>query len=341
MAKGVLALLGSGETAPGMTKIHRTLLARLREVRAVNLDTAYGFQENVPQMTAKLVGYFATSLHTTLEPLHFTSYEGSTDLERRLVKRAVQDATYVFAGPGSPSYALAQWLPLGLRDDFRQVLATGGTVCFSSAATATIGAFGAPIYEIYKVGASPYWLDGLNLMADVGLNCVVIPHFDNHEGGNYDTSCCYLGKRRLELMEGQLPEGTATLGIDEHTALVIDLEADTLQVLGKSHGYWRLNGQTRVLENKSTTPLVELRAFQPPPQIERPAAPDQGARSTPRDLAQRVLAGGPDAIDALAQLVEASATGGEGFIDPTCLVEGILPLVSTRAAPVSMGWPTN
>jgi hypothetical protein len=55
MSQGVLALLGSGETAPGMTKVHRQLLKRLGDVRAVNLDTAYGFQENVPQMTEKLL----------------------------------------------------------------------------------------------------------------------------------------------------------------------------------------------------------------------------------------------------------------------------------------------
>jgi hypothetical protein len=335
MTKGVLALLGSGETAPGMTKIHRRLLARLDEVRAVNLDTAYGFQENVPQMTDKLVDYFATSLLTALEPLHFTSFERSNELDRTLVKRAVRNATYVFAGPGSPSYALAQWLPLELRDDFRDVLESGGTLCFSSAATATIGAFSPPIYEIYKVGAAPYWLEGLNLTADVGLDCVVIPHFDNQEGGNYDTSCCYLGKRRLELMEAELPAGVSTLGIDEHTALLLDLATDTVEVLGKSHGYWRSNGEVRVLENGTTTPLDELRTATAPTPAPRPVERAGGNETSgsASDLAQLALAGGPDAVEALAKLVEMGATGGEGFIDPTRLIEGILVArVNARSA---------
>jgi hypothetical protein len=333
MTKGVLALLGSGETAPGMTKIHRSLLGRLGEVRAVNLDTAYGFQENVPQMTAKLVDYFATSLHTKLEPLHFTSFEGSSDLDRTIVKQQVRSANYVFAGPGSPSYALAQWRPLGLVDDLEEVLSSGGILCLASAAAETLGVFSAPIYEIYKAGAAPYWLDGLNLMATAGLNCVVIPHFDNKEGGNYDTGCCYLGERRLELLESQLPEGVATLGVDEHTALIIDLEKDTLHVLGRSHGYWRLNGEVRVFENGSMTPLSELQSTNANKIPAKPRTTPAIAADQPRDLAQRALQSGPDALEALAQLVRLSATGGEGFIDPTPLVDGVLAArLNARAA---------
>ncbi len=333
MSKGVLALLGSGETAPGMTKVHRQLLKRLSEVRAVNLDTAYGFQENVPQMTEKLLNYFQTSLHVSFAPLHLTSFERSSELERTIFKQQVRGATYVFAGPGSPSYAMAQWTPLGFIDDLNEVLLGGGTLCFSSAAAATVGAFCPPIYEIYKVGAATYWLEGLNVMAAIGLNCVVIPHYDNQEGGNYDTSRCYLGERRLALMEKELPPGMATLGVDEHTALIIDLESDSIQVLGKSHGYWRLNGDVRVLENGSLTPLDELRTLEAVDDTKPTVASEVTKASQPSDLAQTVLDGGAGAVEALAQLVQLSATGGEGFIDPTPLVEGILAArVSARSA---------
>jgi hypothetical protein len=324
MVKGVLALLGSGETAPGMTKIHRGIFSRLNEVRAVNLDTAYGFQENVPQMTAKLLDYFKTSLHVTVEPLHFTSFERSSELDRTILKQQIRDANYVFAGPGSPSYALAQWLPLDVTSDLESVLKNGGTLCFSSAAVATLGAFSPPVYEIYKVGTNPYWLEGLNLMAALGLNCVVIPHFDNQEGGNYDTSCCYLGERRLTLMEAMLPPGTATLGVDEHTALIIDLEQDTLQVSGRSNGYWRQGGRTTILVNGSTTPLSELRGTHVVEvKVTNGITPPANAND-PRELAELVLKGGDDGLEALARLVQLSSTGGEGFIDPTNLVDGVL-----------------
>ncbi len=324
--------MGSGETAPGMTKIHRELLRRLGEVQAVNLDTTYGFQENVPQMTQKLLDYFATSLHVTMAPLHLTSYEGSSELDRAVFHQDVRAANYVFAGPGSPSYALAQWRPLGLAPDLEQVLNDGGTVCFASAAAVTLGAFSAPIYEIYKVGTAPYWLEGLNLTALLGLNCTVVPHFDNAEGGNYDTSRCYLGERRLALLEGQLPEGVATLGVDEHTVLVLDLESDTVRVLGKSHGYWRLAGEQRVLDNGSSTPLRELRQAAPAPTRATPTPSDSAPTDEPSMLGAVAASGGSDAIDAIARLVRLAASGGSGFIDPTSLVEGVLSArVNARA----------
>jgi hypothetical protein len=307
-----------------MTKVHRELFKRHgKDLRAATLDTAYGFQENVPEMTEKLVGYFDTSLHVPFKALHFPSYEDATDIERAILKQEVREANYVFAGPGSPSYAVKQWLPLGLGDDLRSVLDDGGTLCFSSAAAATLGAFSPPIYEIYKVGSSLYWNEGLNLLADFGLSCVVIPHFNNQEGSNYDTSCCYLGLRRLELMETMLPEGTATLGVDEHTALILDVDSDSLRVVGRSNGYWRLNGIIRVLENSSTVALEELR--KDVRAIPRPVLTKSvSIPSTPDDLAQRVLQGGPEGIEALALLVRRSSAGTEGHIDPKSLVDGVL-----------------
>ncbi|MHB1208926.1 MAG: hypothetical protein ACYC1I_04375 [Acidimicrobiales bacterium] len=332
MANGVIALLGSGETAPGMTKIHRQIFARLNPLRAVNLDTTYGFQENVPQMSKKLEDYFATSLNVDIETLHFSSYEESSEFERAQFKLRIRESNYVFAGPGSPTYALSQWSPLDLASDLASVLDHDGTVCFASAAAVTLGAFTAPVYEIYKVGTAPHWREGLNFMASIGLNCVVIPHFDNNEGGNYDTSRCYLGERRLKLLEAQLPDGVATLGIDEHTALVFDLAEDTLQVRGRSNGYWRLNGVTRNLANGETIALEELRTLEVHRENANVPAPPRPT-GDPNDLAERVLAGGDDALGALATLVKLATAGADGYIDPTMLIGRILEArVAARAA---------
>ena len=77
-----------------------------------------------------------------------------------------------------------------------------------------------PVYEVYKVGVDPYWMDGLDVLAEVGLDVAVIPHYDNAEGGNHDTRFCYLGERRLAKLEPELPEGCFVLGIDERTGLL-------------------------------------------------------------------------------------------------------------------------
>jgi hypothetical protein len=306
-----------------MTKIHRELLRPIAELNAVNIDTAYGFQLNVPQMSEKLEEYFATSLNVRLTTLHFSSYEKSTKLERTLFKKQVRDANYVFAGPGSPTYALAQWAPLQLGDDLLTVLDNSGTLCFASAASLTLGAFTAPIYEIYKVGDQhPRWREGLNVLGTLGLNCVVIPHFDNNEGGNYDTRYCYLGEPRLLELESQLPDGVATFGVDEHTAVIIDFEAGTLSVKGRAHGYWRVNGRTLVLENDTTTALSELGTAVAASVPQNSVAPK--SVESPLELAEAAAAGGDEGLEALAQLVQLASTGGRGFIDPTPLVEGIL-----------------
>ena len=324
MATGRIAILGSGETAPGMTKVHREFLAPLNPVRAVNLDTTYGFQLNVPQMSAKLEEYFATSLRTRLTTLHFSSFQKSSELERTLFKQQVRQANYVFAGPGSPTYALAHWKPLHLQEDLVSVLQDAGALCFASAAALTLGAFTAPIYEVYKVGTEdPTWHNGLDVLGAFGLNCVVIPHFDNNEGANYDTRYCYLGEPRLLNLERQLPDGVATLGVDEHTALLFDFENDTVSVEGRSNGYWRLGGEERVLERNSVTRLAELRttalltekAFV----AERRPLPGE-----PTQLAEVVMSGEPSSIEALAQLVQLATTGGQGFIDPSTLVKAVM-----------------
>jgi hypothetical protein len=324
MSSGVLALLGSGETAPGMTKVHREIFTRIPEISAVNLDTAYGFQLNVPQMSEKLEEYFEKSLHVAVPTLHFSSYDRASEVERTLFKQQVRQANYVFAGPGSPTYALKQWSPLHFEDDLLNVLGENGTLCFASAAALTLGAFTAPIYEVYKVGIEdPHWEDGLNVLGRLGLNCVVIPHFDNNEGANYDTRFCYLGEPRLLELERQLPAGVATLGVDEHTAAILDFTEDTLTVKGRSNAYWRLNGESKVLANGSTTSLNDLRSTSPVilQQLPSEALP---VSVTPVDLANEAARGGEAGLQALAKLVHLATTGGEGYIDPTILVQGVL-----------------
>jgi hypothetical protein len=202
------------------------------------------------------------------------------------------------------------------------VLDNDGTLCFSSAAALTLGAFTAPIYEIYKVGTKPHWNPGLNVLGAIGLECAVIPHFDNNEGGNYDTRYCYLGERRLHYLEGLLPDSVATLGIDEHTALVIDLESDTLTVKGRGNAYWRTD-QARILANGETIVLDELRGangFRRTPSPQSGDGPDEKWS----ELAERIRTLEPASYDTIVALIEAASRVQEGFIDPTSLIDGVL-----------------
>ena len=64
------------------------------------------------------------------------------------------------------------------------------------------------------------------------MPAVVIPHYDNAEGGHHDTRYCYLGEARLSTMEAALPDGALIIGVDEHTAVLFDADARTASVVG-------------------------------------------------------------------------------------------------------------
>jgi hypothetical protein len=257
----LLAIMGSGETAPTMAKVHRLLLSRSGPppVPAVMLDTPYGFQENADEITARALDYFRENVGW---PMAVGTWR-STDIDavaRATTLARVQDAHYVFAGPGSPSYALRQWQGSGIDDLIVGKLVRGGVVTFASAAALTLGAFTIPVYEIYKVGDGPSWLPGLDVLGRVGLPVAVIPHYDNSEGGSHDTRFCYIGERRLRVLETLLPDTHFVLGVDSHTALLIDFAAETASVLGLGAVTVRVRGRSEVFPPGSVVPLGALHA---------------------------------------------------------------------------------
>ena len=258
----LLTIMGSGETAPTMVKAHREVFTRLgvEAPNAVVLDTPYGFQTNADIVSDKAVAYFRESVGrpVSVAGLRRTDTAERVELERALA--LVTAADWLFTGPGSPSFALRQWRGTPVPDVLARKLTEQGALVFSSAAALTLGILTVPVYEVYKVGADPYWLDGLDLLSRFGLPVAVIPHFDNTEGGNHDTRFCYLGLERLERMEQELPSDAFVLGVDEHTALVIDLEADAATIVGRGGVTLRRGDRHRVLAAGQTVPLDVLRA---------------------------------------------------------------------------------
>ncbi len=260
----ILTIMGSGETAPTMKAPHRAIFERLEAakggpVSAVLLDTPFGFQENAPILAAKAVEYFRESIGRDVDVAGLTS---TTDGDVVAVERAIaaiRNADWLFAGPGSPTYTLAQWHNTAVPDALAARLDQGGAVVFASAAALTLGVATVPVYEIYKVGEPPRWEPGLDLLSAFGLPVAVIPHYDNAEGGNHDTRFCYLGERRLAMLEPELPDGAFVLGVDEHTGVVIDLDADTAEVIGKGAVTLRRNGESTRIESGNTVPVDVLR----------------------------------------------------------------------------------
>ncbi|HWC37960.1 MAG TPA: hypothetical protein VG476_05505, partial [Acidimicrobiales bacterium] len=256
----LLTIMGSGETSPTMVKMHRQLLERLgpAPVPAVLLSTPFGFQMNATDVAAKAVQYFRESVNAELQVADIRSSAEADTLRNETMLARLRDARYVFAGPGSPSYALRQWAGTVVPQLLADKLAVGGAVTFASAAALTLGVETVPVYEIYKVGEDPHWLEGLDLLAATGLRAAVIPHYNNAEGGNHDTRYCYLGEERLAAMERDLPEDAFVLGVDEHTAVVMDLEAADATVAGLGVVTVRSHGRSTELPAGTTIGISEI-----------------------------------------------------------------------------------
>jgi cyanophycinase-like exopeptidase len=232
---GLIALFGSGETSSQGRKIHDYLMARLpAPVQVAILETPAGFQPNVVDVNDKIKQFLEKSLQnfkpqvTLIEARRKASAYDPDDPE---LLAGLDAATYLFAGPGSPTYAARQ-----LRDSLtwrriRERYAAGATLAFSSAAAIALGTHVLPVYEIYKAGADLYWERGLEIFPD--LNLAILPHWNNAEGGaGLDTSHCFMGAERFARLYALLPPGTVVLGIDEHTGFVIDAAAGECRVLG-------------------------------------------------------------------------------------------------------------
>ena len=295
----ILAIMGSGETSPTMVSTHRMLVGKIpKPVRAALLDTPYGFQENAPELATKAVEYFNTSINITLDVAGLTEMIDGDSLAMEKGLQLVADAQYVFAGPGSPSYALRQWSGTPLAGLLTKKLQSGGVVTFASAAALTLGRYTLPVYEIYKAGEQPRWLDGLDILSEVGIHAALIPHYNNAEGGHHDTRFCYMGERRLSMLEKELPSDVYVLGVDEHTGVVLDIDADTATVVGKGVVTVRVRGVSREFVSGTVIPLDQLRDPFSAVQHDAKPAPKVDAEPTKTEVLDNNLRQATDRLNA-------------------------------------------
>ncbi len=243
--KGTIVIMGSGELTSTMVEVHKELLAHLGPAaRAVFLDTPAGFQLNADQLSQRAVDYFKTHVHRELEIASLKAYDSGRTYGAEKAFQTLRAADFVLIGPGSPTYAVRQWRQSPVSDILQKRIEGGACLIAASAAALTVGSFTLPVYEIYKVGEDLHWVEGLNLLGRFGINAAVIPHWNNAEGGTHDTRFCYMGEPRFRQLEKMLPPEALVIGLDEHTACIMDLERDEAQV----KGIGRVVVRTRTME---------------------------------------------------------------------------------------------
>jgi len=278
--KGIIALMGSGELTATMVEVHKELLKAVPPpAQAFFLDTPAGFELNCDHISQRAIDYFRDHVQHPMSLASYKAKETIKSYEAMQTFQRLREANFVLIGPGSPTYAVRQWRRTPIPEILAKRIAAGNCLVAASAAALTVGRFTLPVYEIYKVGEDLHWVEGMNILEHFGFNLVVIPHWNNAEGGTHDTRFCYMGEARLRKLESRLPDDVCILGLDEHTACLLDFEKDEAIIRGIGSVTLRRGGGERVFQKTERFPLQILRegelvaeAVHPAPQIMKPKA---------------------------------------------------------------------
>jgi hypothetical protein len=304
---GFVLLFGSGETSASGRQVYDWLLGRLPQpIQVALLETPAGFELNSEQVAGRVADFLRWRLQNyrpqvAVVPARKRNTQFSPD-NPEIVAPLLQ-SNLIFLGPGSPTYTVRQlqdslaWHTLNARHRL------GAAVVLASAATIAASAHALPVYEIYKVGEDLHWNRGLDFFGPYGLSLVLIPHWNNAEGGaNLDTSRCYMGQSRFEQLLGMVPPEASVIGIDEHTALVMNVGAGTCQVKGKGGVTLLREGEELQIGQGQTLALTELGPFRmPEPQTGIPSEVWKRVQSA---QAQTVTVAAPEPSPEVLALVE-------------------------------------
>jgi subtilisin family serine protease len=268
---GPVILFGSGETSASAQAIYHRLFTGLDSpIRLAVLETPAGFELNSAWVAGRVATFIEKRLRnfdpqTAVVPARRRDSEFSPDDPDILAP--LLSSNVIYMGAGSPTYAVRQlqdtlaWHTLSARHRL------GATLVIASASVLAAGALTIPVYEIYKVGEDVHWKAGLDLLGPYGLSLVFVPHWNNNDGGtDLDTSRCFMGLPRFAQLLDLLPDTITVVGIDEHTALALDLNAQTCQVMGRGGVTLLRHSEERRFDSDKdrSFPIAELGSLRTP-----------------------------------------------------------------------------
>ena len=278
MALGRIAFLGSGETSLAGGRIFESLAREINgPLHIALIETPAGFELNSAQVVGRVGDFMQTRLQNykpAVDVIAARKRDSAFSPDDPEIVAPLLHANMIFMGPGSPTYAIRQLKDTLTWDVIRARHRLGATLIFASAATISIGAHALPVYEIYKVGQDVHTVDGLNLFADFGLHVSIIPHWNNAEGGaDLDTSRCFIGMDRFAQWCALVPPENETVGLDEHTGLIIDFESGLCEVSGVSSVSLVRECNPEMFPSGSKFPLGELGEPRLPDPLEKAIPP--------------------------------------------------------------------
>lgn len=274
MTIGRIAFLGSGETSLAGGRIFESLARFITDpLRVSIMETTAGFELNSSQVAGRVGDFLKARLQNykpviDIIPARKLGTEFSPDNPEIL--QPLLTANLIFMGPGSPSYAARQLRGTLAWDIIRARHRLGATLVFASAATISVGAWALPVYEIYKVGEDVHVKEGLNFFGDFGLHLSFIPHWNNAEGGlDLDTSRCFIGMERFAQWCDLIPPENTTVGLDEHTGLIMDFTTCDCEVSGVSSVSLVRECDPEIYASGAKFSLSELGEFRVPDPIQK------------------------------------------------------------------------
>ncbi len=278
MTLGQIAFLGSGETSLAGGRIFEALARNIHEpLRIALMETPAGFELNSAQVVGKVGEFMQTRLQNykpVVDVIPARKKNSAYSPDDPAIVKPLLYANIIFMGPGSPTYAIRNLKDTLTWDVIRARHRLGATLIFASAATISIGAHALPVYEIYKVGQDVHMVDGLDLFADFGLHVSFIPHWNNADGGvDLDTSRCFIGMDRFAEWCSLVPSENETVGLDEHTGIIMDFETGLCEVSGVSSVSLVRECNPEMYASGSKFPLSELGEFRIPEPIEKGIPP--------------------------------------------------------------------
>jgi hypothetical protein len=263
MTLGQIAFLGSGETSLAGGRIFESLAQSLpRPLRISILETPAGFELNSAQVAGRVAEFLTTRLQNyrpQVDVVPARRKNGPYSPDDPEVCAPLLTANMIFMGPGSPTYAIRQLENSLAWDIIRARHRLGATLVFASAATIAVGAWALPVYEIFKVGAEVHALPGLDFFREFSTPLSFLPHWNNAEGGtDVDTSRCFIGMERFDEWCSMLPAENTTLGLDEHTGIILDFANRSCRVIGVSSIHLVRKCNPNVFPAGSDLPMIEL-----------------------------------------------------------------------------------
>ncbi|MEM7129959.1 MAG: cysteinyl-tRNA synthetase [Chloroflexota bacterium] len=275
---GQIILLGSGETSPSIRKTYDWLFQQMEKpIRNAILETPAGFEPNSADVAGQIGEYLKKHLQNydpqvAIIPARKRGSPFST--EDPAILEPMYGADVLFMGPGSPTYTVRQLQNSVAWHTLQACHQMGTTLIFASAASLACSQQTMPVYEIYKVGEELHWKSGLDFFGTYGLSLIFVPHWNNNDGGQaLDTSRCYLGQERFGRLKSQLDaiysddissdrSGYTIVGLDEYTALCIDIREEICRVMGQGSVTIIRDDVQSVFGRGESFPIQALGAFQ-------------------------------------------------------------------------------